>query len=136
MLCLKSTEHRRSQYNYLILCVEKVCSKFHDIQSCFKKRNESRGCTIEQEYNDNKRGHYPAELKQPMNGICIFLRNLTVCCHMLGISLMGICSSPSVFIPRVTVWHHSAEPRDAKTITLGTDLHIRTSHHRSLKLCQ
>ena len=30
--------------------------------------------------------------------------------------------------PQVTVWHHSAEPRDAKTMTLGTDLHIRTSH--------
>ena len=29
-------------------------------------------------------------------------------------------------VPRVTVWHHSAEPRDAKTITLGTDLPIRT----------
>ena len=24
-------------------------------------------------------------------------------------------------VPRVTVWHHSAEPRDAKTATLGTD---------------
>ena len=31
-------------------------------------------------------------------------------------------------VPRVTVWHHSAEPRDAKTMTLGTDLFIRTSH--------
>ena len=31
-------------------------------------------------------------------------------------------------VPRVTVWHHSAEPRDAKTMTLGTDLSIRTSH--------
>ena len=30
--------------------------------------------------------------------------------------------------PRVTVWHHSPEPRDAKTKTLGTDLPIRTSH--------
>ena len=30
--------------------------------------------------------------------------------------------------PRVTVWHHSAEPRDAKTMTLGTDLPIRTTH--------
>ena len=34
-------------------------------------------------------------------------------------------------VPRVTVWHHSAEPRDHKTMTLGTDLPIRTSH-----LCQ
>ena len=34
-------------------------------------------------------------------------------------------------VPRVTVWHHSAEPRDAKTMTFGTDLSIRTSH-----LCQ
>ena len=31
-------------------------------------------------------------------------------------------------VPRVTVWHHSAEPRDAKSVTLGTDLSIRTSH--------
>ena len=31
-------------------------------------------------------------------------------------------------VPRVTVWHHSAEPRDAKTMTLGTDLPIRTSY--------
>ena len=31
-------------------------------------------------------------------------------------------------VPRVSVWHHSAEPRDAKTMTLGTDLPIRTSH--------
>ena len=31
-------------------------------------------------------------------------------------------------VPRVTVWHHSAEPRDAKTVTLGTDLSVRTSH--------
>ena len=31
-------------------------------------------------------------------------------------------------VPRVTVWHHSVEPRDAKTVTLGTDLPIRTSH--------
>ena len=30
-------------------------------------------------------------------------------------------------VPRVTVWHHSAEPRDVK-VTLGTDLSIRTSH--------
>ena len=30
--------------------------------------------------------------------------------------------------PRVIVWHHSAEPRDAKTMTLGTDLSITTSH--------
>ena len=30
-------------------------------------------------------------------------------------------------VPRVTVWHHEAEPRDAKTMTLGTDLPIRTS---------
>ena len=29
---------------------------------------------------------------------------------------------------RVTVWHHSAEPRDAKTMTFGTDLPIHTSH--------
>ena len=32
------------------------------------------------------------------------------------------------FVPRVTVWHHSAETLDAKTATLGTDLSIRTSH--------
>ena len=51
--------------------------------------NESRGCSFEQEYNDNTRGHYPVELKQPMNRMCIFLRNLTVCCHMLGISSNG-----------------------------------------------
>ena len=31
-------------------------------------------------------------------------------------------------VPRVTVWHHSAEPRDAKTATLGIDLSILTSH--------
>ena len=31
-------------------------------------------------------------------------------------------------VPRVAVWHHSAEPRDAKTMTLGTVLSIRTSH--------
>ena len=31
-------------------------------------------------------------------------------------------------VPRVIVWHHSAEPRDAKTMTLGTDLSIRNSH--------
>ena len=31
-------------------------------------------------------------------------------------------------VPRVTVWYHSAEPRDAKTMTLGTNLHIRTLH--------
>ena len=31
-------------------------------------------------------------------------------------------------VPRVTVWHHSAEPRYDKTITLGTDLSINTSH--------
>ena len=31
-------------------------------------------------------------------------------------------------VPRVTVRHHSAEPRDAKTVTLGTDLSVRTSH--------
>ena len=31
-------------------------------------------------------------------------------------------------VPRVTVWHHSAEPRDAKTMILGPDLSIRTSH--------
>ena len=24
------------------------------------------------------------------------------------------------YVPRVTVWHHSAKPRDAKTVTLGT----------------
>ena len=29
---------------------------------------------------------------------------------------------------RVTVSHHAAEPRDAKTMTLGTDLPIRTSY--------
>ena len=33
-----------------------------------------------------------------------------------------------ISVTRVTVWHHSAEPRDAKTMTLGTDLPIRTSH--------
>ena len=32
------------------------------------------------------------------------------------------------YVPRVTVWDHSAEPRDAKTVTLGTDLSVRTSH--------
>ena len=31
-------------------------------------------------------------------------------------------------VPRVTVWHHEAEPRDAKTETLGTYLSIHTSH--------
>ena len=31
-------------------------------------------------------------------------------------------------VPRVTVWHHSAEPCDAKTMTIGTDLSILTSH--------
>ena len=31
-------------------------------------------------------------------------------------------------VPRVTVWHHSAKRRDAKTMTLGTDLPIRTSN--------
>ena len=31
-------------------------------------------------------------------------------------------------VPRLTVWHHSAEPRDAKTVTLGIDLSVRTSH--------
>ena len=31
-------------------------------------------------------------------------------------------------VPRVTVWHHSAETVDAKTLTLGTDLSVRTSH--------
>ena len=31
-------------------------------------------------------------------------------------------------VPRVTVWHHSTEPRNAKTMTLGTYLSIRTSH--------
>ena len=30
-------------------------------------------------------------------------------------------------VPRVTVWHHSVEPRDAKTMTLGTDLSIPIS---------
>ena len=30
--------------------------------------------------------------------------------------------------PRVTVWHHSTEPRDANTMTLGTYLPTRTSH--------
>ena len=29
-------------------------------------------------------------------------------------------------VPRVTVWHHSAEPRDAKIVTRGTDLLIST----------
>ena len=33
-------------------------------------------------------------------------------------------------VPRVTVWYHSAEPCDAKTVTLWTDLSIRTSHSR------
>ena len=28
----------------------------------------------------------------------------------------------------ITVLHHSAEPRDAKTVTLGTKFSIRTSH--------
>ena len=64
----------------------KVCSQFHNLQSFNKKRNESRGCSIEQEYNDNTRGHYPVELNQPMNRMCICLRKLTVCWHMLGIS--------------------------------------------------
>ena len=31
-------------------------------------------------------------------------------------------------VTQVTVWHHSAEPRDAKTMTHWTDLSIRTSH--------
>ena len=31
-------------------------------------------------------------------------------------------------VPRITVWHHSAEPQDDKTMTLGTDLSISTSH--------
>ena len=31
-------------------------------------------------------------------------------------------------VPRVTVWHHSAEPRDAKTVTLVSDLSVHTSH--------
>ena len=31
-------------------------------------------------------------------------------------------------VPQFTVWHHSAEPRDDKTMTLGTDLSSRTSH--------
>ena len=34
-------------------------------------------------------------------------------------------------VPPVTAWHHLAEPldaRDAKTMTLGTDLSIRNSH--------
>ena len=31
-------------------------------------------------------------------------------------------------VPRVTVWLHSAEPHDAKTVTIGTDLSVRTSH--------
>ena len=31
-------------------------------------------------------------------------------------------------VPRVTVWHHSAEPHDAKTVTLWKDLSVRTSH--------
>ena len=31
-------------------------------------------------------------------------------------------------VPPVTVWHHLAEPGDTKTMTLGTDLSIRTSH--------
>ena len=34
-------------------------------------------------------------------------------------------------VPRVTDWHHSPEPRDAKTVTLGTDLSVRTSHSLS-----
>ena len=29
-------------------------------------------------------------------------------------------------VSRVTVWHHSAAPRDTKTMFLGTDLSIRT----------
>ena len=31
-------------------------------------------------------------------------------------------------VPRVTIWHHSTEPRDAKTMTFGTDLSIHTTH--------
>ena len=31
-------------------------------------------------------------------------------------------------VPRVTVWHHLAEPRDSKTMPLGTDLPICASH--------
>ena len=31
-------------------------------------------------------------------------------------------------VPPVTVWHHLAEPRDAKTVTLGTALSVCTSH--------
>ena len=31
-------------------------------------------------------------------------------------------------VHRVTVCHHSAEPRDAKTVTLATDLSVRTSN--------
>ena len=31
-------------------------------------------------------------------------------------------------VSRVTVLHHSAEPRIAKAMTIGTDLSIRTSH--------
>ena len=31
-------------------------------------------------------------------------------------------------VPQVTVWHHSAEPLDAKTMTLGGDLPNCTSH--------
>ena len=31
-------------------------------------------------------------------------------------------------VPRVTVWHHSVEPHDDKTMALGKDLSIRTSH--------
>ena len=31
-------------------------------------------------------------------------------------------------VSQITVWHDSAEPCDAKTMTLGTDLSIHTSH--------
>ena len=33
-------------------------------------------------------------------------------------------------------WHHEAEPRDAKTATLGTDLSIRTSHSCQILIIQ
>ena len=39
-------------------------------------------------------------------------------------------------VPRVTVWHHSAEPRDPKTMTLETDLSFRTSHSCQILIFQ
>ena len=39
-------------------------------------------------------------------------------------------------VPRVAVWHHSAVTHDAKTMTLGTDLSIRTSHSCQILIFQ